>query len=130
MPHISQLIQNPRLKAADLQDSEWDAVIENIDQRSIGKQMEEEGQTKTCLHFKGWTKFYPCNNTNLQLLAKVFNQDNTDNWIGKAVTLCVNPGVGPQGQDGITFRSRQPDAAAAADAAPPTAATPLSPSVE
>jgi len=126
VPDVSQLIDRPRLVAADLEDGEWNVVIDRIEFQSLGKQMEAEGKTVACVYFRGWTKFLPLSaKTNLEQIAAVTGERNTDNWPGHALTLFVAPSVGPKGEDGIRIKNRQPDSSQADSWPIPAACQPL-----
>jgi len=69
------------LKAADLQGKEHTVKIAVV---TIEKM--PDGKTKGMISFEGATKEWMLNRTNAEALAAMFGR-NTDEWIGKRVTL-------------------------------------------
>lgn len=56
-------------------------VIKSAEVRTIGD------TDKIVISFENHEKVWPCNATNSKTLAKLFDSDETDNWIGRTVIL-------------------------------------------
>jgi hypothetical protein len=70
-------------------------------------------ELKWCLAFEESDKPLVLNSINIQLLERIFNSDETDQWIGKKVVLYVDPSVSYQGKVVGGIRVRAPKKLAA-----------------
>lgn len=69
------------LKPEDLNKQRLDVVIEAAELQEIGD------DTKIVLFFKSQDKQLVLNKTNADMITELFGTDETDEWIGKSVTL-------------------------------------------
>lgn len=128
MPDINQLNPSPWLKPQHLLDAdgdavEYDAIIDGVEVEEF-KDKDGNVERKAVMSFRGWSKRLTMNKTNLEQIASITGKTNTDDWSGTPVTMFVQPRVFGD-KDGIRFKNRQPDPAAAADAPVPAACIPL-----
>jgi hypothetical protein len=67
---------------------------------------------KWCLEFRETDKPLVLNMTNMQLCAKVFGSEDTDDWTGKPIVLYTDPNVSYGGKivGGIRVRAPKPGA--------------------
>jgi hypothetical protein len=95
------------LKASDLGDTDHTVTIESVQTQMIGQG--EQAKLKLVLKFREFPKPLVCNLTNARAIAKLYG-DETDEWIGKRVTLWVNPDVqfGSEIVEAIRIRSKVP----------------------
>jgi len=72
---------------------------------------ENEDREKLALYFEEFDKGLICNTTNIDLLTALFGGDETDDWIGKQITLYTDPTViyGGKKVGGIRVRSGSPE---------------------
>jgi hypothetical protein len=89
--------QSNYLGAVDL-DGPTQFIIESIDEELIGRDKEP----KVVITLRGQRKKWIINRTNARSLAKMFG-DDTDNWIGKTITL-ITPVVEFQGESKPAIR--------------------------
>ena len=128
MPDIGQYSSSPRLKPADLLDEsgdaiEYDAIVDRVEDVTY-ENKDGTKERKPVMYFRGWSKHISMPQTNLEQMAEITGDRNTDNWGGTPITLFHQPNV-MGNKAGIRIKNKQPDAAAAADASPPPAAVPL-----
>lgn len=71
------------LKADDLEEADVIVTITGCEIEELGKEKER----KPVLTFRGTDKKMVLNKTNWQTIAKVLGTDETDEWIGKRITL-------------------------------------------
>lgn len=78
-------------------------------------------EMKWCLTFSELDKPLVLNSTNIQLCERIFGSDDTDEWMGKALVLYVDPSISYGGKivGGIRVRAPKPTAAAAKKPARP-----------
>src|SRR5688572_12755058 len=83
---VSQAFPSNYLKADDLQGRDVHVWIKSVTMEDIGQGNEKA--SKLVLHFNGKDKGMVCNKTNANTITKLYG-DDTDAWIGKAITLCA-----------------------------------------
>jgi hypothetical protein len=83
MARLSELYGGNYLKAEDIKDR-GDVTVQ-IDNVTIAEL--DEGKRKAVLHFKGKDKTLALNVTNANMLEEISGSDETDDWIGKRITL-------------------------------------------
>lgn len=71
------------LKAADLESGDVNVTIAGCEIEELGK----DNDRKPVLSFKGTDKKIVLNKTNWSTIAKVLGTDETDEWVGKRITL-------------------------------------------
>lgn len=81
MPKTSEMFSGSYLKASDIGRSRAGVVIEDVVQEQLGK------DEKWVLRFKGKEKGLVLNKTNASILEEVLGSDDTDDWVGKRITL-------------------------------------------
>ena len=86
MPHWRLLMTSDKLHAADLQGRDCTVEIERVTQ---GEYTDNKGKKvkKPDLWFKGKSKPLGLNATNAKTIARLLGSNNTEQWIGKAITL-------------------------------------------
>lgn len=101
---LSQVFSSATLKASDLQGHEPTVTIETVEMKKF------DNGNKLVISFKGKEKTLVCNKTNANRIAYAYGT-NTDNWIGKQITLYVEP-VDFQGStvEAIRVRAKKPAA--------------------
>lgn len=112
MPKASQMIESKYLRKEDLDGSEVIVTITKIGQGNVA--MEDQPQDlKWMIRFKEFPKPMVLNSTNIQLLVKACDSDDTDDWLGKEVILYVDDNVSFGGKlvGGIRIKSAKPAAA-------------------
>lgn len=77
---ISSVFGGDSLKAADLQGHEPTVIISGVEMKKF------DNGNKLVLSFQGKKKNLVCNKTNANRIAHAYGT-NTDNWIGKEITL-------------------------------------------
>ena len=99
MPRLHEMIDSKFLRKEDLA-SVGDEMIATINDFSLENvAMEDQPkQMKWCVSFKELGKPMVLNSTNLQLMAKIFGSDNSDDWLGKRIVVYVDPNVSYQGK--------------------------------
>jgi hypothetical protein len=72
---------------------------------------EDDDKEKLALYFEELEKGMICNATNINLLIALLGSDETDDWVGKQVTLYVDPTImfGGKKVGGIRIRSASPE---------------------
>lgn len=113
MPKVNEMYPSRYLKAADCEDAELVLTIKSIEEEKIGT------DDKWVVYFRGEDKGLVLNKTNTNVIAKLYG-DDTDDWIGKAITLYATE-VQFQGDmvEAIRVRSKVPKTAKAKVTTPP-----------
>lgn len=95
------------LKADDLEDRDWSVTIKNVLIENIGQG--EKKEEKLIIYFRELDKGLVTNRTNANIIEKLYG-DETDEWIGKPVTLWPNHDVEFKGEivSAIRIRSKAP----------------------
>ena len=91
MPNINQMIESKYLKQSDL-DGEVEVTIVKVGQINVARE-DEQPEMKWAAKFQEFKKPMVLNSTNLQLLAKACQSEESDDWIGKKVTIYADPNV-------------------------------------
>lgn len=91
MPKIGEMIESKYLKQSDV-DGEVDVTITKIGQVNVARD-DEQPEMKWAVKFQEFKKPMVLNSTNIQLLAKACGSEDTDDWIGKTVTIFADPNV-------------------------------------
>lgn len=95
------------LSVKDLEDNDWNVSIEKVVLEEIGQG--DEKDTKMVIYFNDIDKGFVCNKTNCATIENLYG-DETDNWIGKRITLWPNHDVqfGGKTVSAIRVRTRAP----------------------
>jgi len=106
MAKIGEMVESKYLKQSDVHD-EMIVTITKVGKANIAR----EGDTpeyKWMIRFEELPKPMVLNATNIKRLAKACQSDDTDHWIGKRVTLYVDPDVEYAGNivGGLRFKSQ------------------------
>lgn len=91
MPNIGQMIESKYLKQSDV-DGEVEVTILKIGQLNVARE-DAEPEMKWAARFQEFKKPMVLNSTNLQLLAKACDSEESENWIGKKVVIYADPNV-------------------------------------
>ncbi len=110
MPLISQMKASKFLKRDEVGRGALFTIAE-VREENIAKEGAPE-ELKWCIHFEETEKPLVANWTNLQLIAKVAGDENSDNWPGTKIVLYDDPNVGYAGKivGGIRVRAPKPGA--------------------
>jgi hypothetical protein len=108
MPKLSEIFPSRYLKAGvDVtEDEDLTVVIKSVE----FEEFEENGRktSKPVLYFKGQAKGMVVNKTNAGTIAALYG-DDTDDWEGRAITLCCMEVQGPNGMvDSIRVKKKMP----------------------
>jgi hypothetical protein len=87
------MIESKFLRKEDLEDD----VVITMKAVCLEDMPGDDGRKRWCLYFKELPKGLVLNTTSIRVLAKAFGEDS-DQWIGKKVTLYVDPNVSFKGQ--------------------------------
>ena len=120
MPTIDDLSQSKYLKKPDVT-PDLTVVIESYSFDNLAQQG-QPADMMYCLHFQGDVKPFVLNKTNGELIAMTLGSKDLDDWIGKQITLYVDPTVPFQGKivGGIRVRYIPAQQAPIAQPAPRT----------
>lgn len=91
MTSIDEVFTSNTLKAADIQGREVTVTIETVTQREF-KGRDGQPQNKLVVTFRRASKAFVCNKTNAQRIAYIHGKDYSK-WVGKQITLFVDPFV-------------------------------------
>lgn len=91
MANINDMLESKYLKQTDVPDDAFVTVLK-IGKKNIAKE-DEAPDVKWLCEFNEYNKPLILNTTNIQLLAKACESDDTDDWIGKEVILYADPNV-------------------------------------
>ena len=91
MPHWRSLIEKDYMGAWDLVDragkpKDYTLEIESVGSQNLKTREVPKGKRKAVIRFKGASKGFVSNSTNCETIEGMYG-DNTDNWVGKLVTL-------------------------------------------
>ena len=106
MPKISEMKESKFLKQTDV-GAGMLCTVAAVTQENVAKQGAEP-EMKWCLVVEESDKPLVLNSTNIQLCAKVFNSEDTDDWTGKKVVLYTDPNVSYGGKIVGGIRVRAP----------------------
>ena|SRR5215813_6190089 len=82
--HINKMITSAYLRAADIETDSLTLTIDDLRQEEVGQQKD----LKYVLYFSEVTKGLVLNATNINTIGKLHGNE-TDDWIGKPITLFV-----------------------------------------
>jgi hypothetical protein len=91
VPKIGEMIESKYLKQSDVEE-ETEVTIVKVGQINVAKE-DEQPEMKWAVRFQEFKKPMVLNGTNIQLLAKACESEDTDDWIGKKVTIYTDPNV-------------------------------------
>jgi len=91
MANINDMLESKYLKQSDVPDDAF-VTIQKIGKKNIAKE-DEAPDVKWLCQFNEYNKPLILNTTNIQLLAKACESEDTDDWIGKEVILYADPNV-------------------------------------
>lgn len=106
MPDLSQMFESKYLKADDFPEPAL-VTIHGFKRMNMAKEGEGPRYKWLC-KFKEFDKPMVANKTNLKRMAKIFDSENTDNWIGKRVELFYDENVEMAGEIVGGLRVRKP----------------------
>jgi len=111
MPHYRKLFKSNYIAAHDLEGrDDVHATIREVRMDEVQVPQKDEAEIKPVLYFQGGSKGFILNRTNGDTIAKLHGPD-TDDWIGKRITLYVQGNVKAFGKSWDVIRVR--------DCAPP-----------
>lgn len=107
MPKVSEMISSKYLRKEDIDDD----IIVTAKAVTLEDMPGEDGDKRWVLTFRELGKGLVLNTTTIRTLEKAYGGD-TDGWIGKKVTLYVDPNVSFRGQvvGGLRLRPMRPKA--------------------
>ena len=91
MPRIGEMIESKYLKQSDVPE-ETEVTIVKVGQINVARE-DEQPEMKWAIRFQELKKPMVLNSTNIQLLAKACESEDTDDWIGKKVIIYSDPNV-------------------------------------
>ena len=91
MPKIGEMIESKYLKQSDVEE-ETEVTIAKVGQINVARE-DQEPEMKWAIRFQELKKPMVLNSTNIQLLAKACESEDTDDWIGKKVIIYSDPNV-------------------------------------
>jgi hypothetical protein len=105
MPKTSEMRESKFLKQSDV-GAGMLMTVSGCEKHNVAQEGVEP-ELKWCLLFEESDKPLVLNSTNIQLAERIFDSDNTDNWIGKKIVLYVDPNVSYGGKvvGGIRVRA-------------------------
>ena len=113
MPKVSEMIVSKFLRKEDLEDG--DDLIVTVKRIALEDMPGDQNEQRWTCYFRELPKALVLNTTSIRTLEKAYGSD-TDDWIGKRVTLYVDPNVSFRGQvvGGLRLRPVKAKPAAAA----------------
>lgn len=91
MPRISEMINSNYLKKEDIEDDTIVTIV-GVKKANIARE-DQEAEYKWLIKFTEFEKPMVLNSTNIQLLARACNSDDTSDWKNKQVVLYVDDNV-------------------------------------
>jgi len=97
------------LKHQDLEGNDWVLTITSVTREEM-KDRNGAMKKEFILHFKEVEKGLVLNTTNMNMLYKLLMSDESDNWIGKRITIYTKDDIEMGGEimSGIRIRSKLP----------------------
>lgn len=92
MAKIGEMLESKYLKQSDV-DQDYIVTIRSVEQANVAAKDAEADEWKWTVKFAEFDKPMVLNSTNIQLLAKACESDDTDDWIGKQVIVYTDPNV-------------------------------------
>jgi hypothetical protein len=115
--NIDTAFPSKYLKASDLNGRTVTVTIARVEMEKVGD------DRKPIIYFEGKSKGLVCNKTNANMIAKIANSRDTDEWTGVSITL-IDAEVEFQGEPTRAIRVRPATKAATRPAPPPPVETP------
>lgn len=105
---VGQMIESKYLKQSDFE-NDTVVTVQKIGKANIAQE-DQSPEYKWLCKFEEFDKPMVLNTTNIQLLAKVCDSDDTDDWIGKKVIVYVDENVSFAGKltGGLRIRRAKP----------------------
>lgn len=91
MANVNQMIESKYLKQSDL-DGETEVTIVKIGQLNVARE-DQEPEMKWAVRFQEFKKPMVLNSTNIQLLSKACESEESEDWIGRKVVIYADPNV-------------------------------------
>lgn len=91
MPKIGEMIESKYLKQSDVEE-ETEVTIVKVGQINVARE-DQEPDMKWAVRFQEFKKPMVLNSTNIQLLAKACDSEDSDDWAGKKVVIYTDPNV-------------------------------------
>jgi hypothetical protein len=92
MPRVSEMIQSKFLRKEDFEEDQT-CTIKGVKL----EEMQTSGETRWVLYFREHSKAMVLNTTAIRVLEAAYG-DDSDHWVGKPVTVYVDPSVSFQGR--------------------------------
>lgn len=110
MPKISEMKESKFLKQGDVGNGAL-MTVSGCEKHNVAM-AGADPEMKWCLEFNETDKPLVLNMTNMQLCARVFGSEDTDDWMGKRIVLYTDPNVlyGDKMVGGIRVRAPKPGA--------------------
>ena len=96
MPRISEMIQSNYLKKEDIEDDTVVTIV-GVKKANIARE-DDPPDLKWLIKYQEFEKPMVLNSTNIQLLARACNSEDSDDWKGCQVMLYVDDNVSFQGK--------------------------------
>ena len=106
MPRTADMRESKFLKQSDVATGML-LTIAGCEKHNVAQEGTEP-EYKWCLTFEDSDKPFVLNMTNIQLLERICDSDNTDDWIGKKVVLFTDPTISYGGKVTGGIRVRAP----------------------
>lgn len=105
MPKVSEMISSKFLRKEDIEDD----IVVTAKHVALEDMPGDDGEKRWVLSFRELSKGLVLNTTTIRTLEKAYGGD-TDGWVGKKVTLYVDPNVSFRGQvvGGLRLRPVKP----------------------
>jgi hypothetical protein len=116
-PRTSEMRDSKFMKQTDV-GAGMLVTVESCEKHNVAQEGADP-EHKWCLSFAESDKLLPLNMTNIQLLERIFESDNTDDWLNKRVVLYTDPNVSYGGKIVGGIRVRAPKKKAPAPPPPP-----------
>ena len=91
MAKIGEMIESKYLKQSDVH-GETVVTIQKVGKANIAREGDEP-EYKWLVRMEEFSKPMVLNATNIKRLARACESDDTDDWVGKRVTLYVDPDI-------------------------------------
>jgi hypothetical protein len=97
------------IKHQDLADQDWVVTIKDVTREEI-KGQDNQPKKKFVLHFQELEKGLILNTTNMNILYKILGSDDSEDWIGKRITLYCKDDIEMGGEivSGVRVRPKLP----------------------
>lgn len=107
MANINQMVQSKYLKCADVPDPVIVSIV-GVKQVNMAKDGDAP-EMKWAIKFHEFDQPMVLNSTNIHIVAKVLNAEETNEWKGKEIVLYTDPNVSFGGQvvGGLRFRGHE-----------------------